>query len=867
MSKIISPDISLKCNYDPRNNCQDDLKTSIDSIKTPLSGSNSSILEYISLQSSNVMTPPSPISSENSFSNLDTHVNSRSDCSNNVVVSRSSDKSASRNRGTNIGSSNSKNSKYSDNKKPIIFNPILENIKVLDATESNTSENVLSEDIELTKDLFYYIDGQPSHPPNYDDINPVRNIRLPIYENTMPVDKNEKPPEYTPTINKIIIVSFKLERVSPYEPSTSRLWKDYIMEINSTQLNFYLINDTIADKIKTLRNNKSDRFLNNHANTNNKDSYILSPKIKKSSAFLSKLSKESYTFDLNENEQEKICSYIYENRSKYLLPSNIFKTYSLQYAKYGIPIDYHKKPFVLRLRCESEQFLINFNNIDDMIMWSVYLSIGISVSLDLEVRELPNYRVVPRRRRRHRRRRHRRHHHGFSHIHNRIHFEGLNHVKVNVALSRNFEVSANSSIPKKSRSYSLSSVRVGLSLNNTNYNNNHNLHMSNNITTLFEENITNFTESHNNTQVIEKSASPNSHLTRTSDTFISHNTSPSINSTYDLNKFKNNTSTSTINASFVSKMRNIFKMKKSFSELNDSKTIKHISSTNLSNDSSMNNKKYTRVRAMSTPSISNTPKSHNSADNKNSINKKCDHKIPDSRICERKITENLIQEIHTHHRMHSGRNRTENTFDNYEDNNELDEFDNIDSNLTDEDEDEDDIDNSNNDMIVFNNNEGNVSIYAEEGYFDDEDEDEEEEIMDNSISSPIINNSRTHLNQLPMSIEECVYNEDDDRKWQPNKKEMSRKRYIRDSLRCIKPFVEDQEWIGHVVFRPIKEPSFKTNNPPIWTGNNDNRKKFRYLSSSDYSNVKNHYLKPYIVGPIGFLKAETKIVSQFHPQN
>lgn len=874
MSRIVPPAISLKCNFDPKNNYQDDMKTNVDTVKTPLSGSSSSILEYTSLQSSNIMTPSSPISSENSFSNSNNHNNSSgSGGSNSANVSRTSSKSTSRNRSNNRVSSNrtnfaiSERDEYPDNRKPVIFKPIQQSMKVRDVVKPSESQNVLSKDIDLTNDLFYYIDRQPSYPPNYDILNPVRNIRLPIYENTTPVDKNEKPPEYTPTINKIIIASFKLERVSPYEPSTSRLWKDYIMEINSTQLNFYSINDLMAAEIKKLTSNQSDHIINNHVNNNNNnnDNNKDSSKIKKSSRFLSKLSKENYTFDLDESEREKICSYIYEHRSKYLLPSNIFKTYSLQYAKYGIPVDYRKKPFVLRLRCESEQFLVSFNNIDDMIMWSVYLSIGISVSLDLELRELPNYRVVPRRHRRHRRRRRRhRGHHTLSHIHNRIHFDGSNHVKVNESLNKNFEVSTNDSIPKKSRSYSLSSVKAGLSLNNANHNNNHNFHIPRNITTLFEESSANFTESHNSTKVVEKSAGSNSPSTRISNIVISRTTLPLINSKYDSNKFENNSATSTINESFVSKMRNLFKLKKSFSDFDDNKTIKYVSSINVSKDISINNKKYTRSRAMSTPAISNTSRIPISTEANSSVNKKCsNNKIPNNRVCERKITENIIQEIHNHHEIHSRGNRTENSFDDYEDENEYDEFDNIDENLTDDDDD----DNSNNDILGINDNGGNVSIYAAEGYFDDEDEDDDEEINDDLISTRMTCDPRTHWDHHSTSVKKCLYDEDDDGKWQPNKKEMSRKRYIRDSLRCIKPFVEDQEWIGHVVFKPVKGPCFKTNNPPIWIGNNDGRKKFRYLSSSDYSSVKNHYLKPYIVGPIGFLKAETKVVLQSRPSN
>lgn len=854
MSKVILSEISMKYDIDTDNNYRDDIKGSINSINNHLSGSSSSILEYASIHGGSLMNLSRSISTENKSSNFNNQANMKLNNSENssITISRYGSNSSSgvihlKHNDSDI----SKIAEYSDNKKPVVRNAKLKSIEASDSIEQHTGKNLPPKDIDLTRDLFFYIDRAPAYPPNYDDINPVRNIKFPIFENTVCVNKNEKPPKYTPTINKIIIASFKLERVSPYEPSTSRSWKDYIVEINSTQLNFYSITDTIVDKIKSLKNDNPYHYDTGKDNNNN-DMSIKSVKTKKSTGFLSKLSKDNSTFDLDENEQAMICSHIDQNRSKYMLPSNIFKTYSLQYAKYGIPIDYHKKPFVLRLRCESEQFLIGFNNIDDMIMWSVYLSIGISVSLDLELRDLPNYRVVPRRRRHHRHRHHRRHHH------NPIHFHGLNHIKINESTNSNSNISKYDSIPKISRSYSLSSMRIDTPMNNSNRNDSH---LSGNISTLFEGSIANFAESDNATKTVEKRLSSGEHVTRTLDTVVVGNTLAAVNSKYDPNKLNKGAADSKINVSFTSKMRHLFKLKKSFSDFNEKKTIKYVSSTNISRDTSINSNRYLRTRAMSSPVIANASKTHSSTDNNSVVNRECNNNIHDTRARERRITENVIQEIHNHHRMCAGRNRTESSFEDSENDNEYEVFDNVDDNFAD---DENGIDNSNNECSGIINNEREISIYTEEGYFDDEDEDEEDGFNDGSLLCHGRDGSTTYGNQHAITVEEYPYDENDNGKWLPIKKEMSRKRYIKDSLRCIRPFVEDQEWIGHVVFRPTKEPGFRTNNPPIWIGNNNGKKKFGYLSSSDYSNVKNHYLKPYIVGPVGFLKADSKVASQFN---
>jgi hypothetical protein len=211
---------------------------------------------------------------------------------------------------------------------------------------------------EVPMDVLEYLYGRPEYPPLYKACNTSPKVSFPIYE---PVETHRLP-VYTPAVSAITLVLRKVEFLSPYEASPARSWRNLIMEINSTQLNFYTI-----EHVPML-------------------SHVKKSKTKKH-------------YEFTPVEQELICEAINKNPAKYLTQSKLVRSYSLQHARFGIPIDYKKRNTCLRLRCETEQFLVHFISIDEMVLWANYLSIGINVSLDLDSREMPADRVVPRRRR------------------------------------------------------------------------------------------------------------------------------------------------------------------------------------------------------------------------------------------------------------------------------------------------------------------------------------------------------------------------------------------------------------------------------------------------------------------------------------
>ncbi|KAH0555989.1 hypothetical protein GP486_006070 [Trichoglossum hirsutum] len=102
----------------------------------------------------------------------------------------------------------------------------------------------------------------------------------------------------------------------------------------------------------------------------------------------------------------------------------VLKTYTLQHAEVGDAIDYiksvnplflssvecsvtkrlhladhvlNRRRYVIRLRVETDQFLLACNTIETFLDWLEALSAAINLALPLEERSLPRYRVIPRR--------------------------------------------------------------------------------------------------------------------------------------------------------------------------------------------------------------------------------------------------------------------------------------------------------------------------------------------------------------------------------------------------------------------------------------------------------------------------------------
>lgn len=237
------------------------------------------------------------------------------------------------------------------------------------------------------EDYLSFLEPTPVLPPHFSDICFSPSLRFPVTEHLQAVDIL---PPYSASAYKVGLVNRKLEWLSPYEPSPSRSWKTLVIELNSTQLNFYLIPSEQETAIFSF----SPKWGSEYLQFDRREGML--------SNYHSLVTTESDC-----QFMRHLATKLHKLRSENSVPNQTFdfpklklvRSYSLQHARLGVASDYAKKPNVLRLRLESEQFLLSFNSSREMIEWNLGLSVGRDVALDILDRECPRYRTVPRRRR------------------------------------------------------------------------------------------------------------------------------------------------------------------------------------------------------------------------------------------------------------------------------------------------------------------------------------------------------------------------------------------------------------------------------------------------------------------------------------
>ena len=256
--------------------------------------------------------------------------------------------------------------------------------------------------IESNQDEFLlFIEPIPVLPPNYNLLPPGGCPKFPLLAPIDAVEDNVLP-AYTPSVYKIGVVGRKIEWLSPYEPSPIRSWKNVIIELNSTQLNFYAIPGPVESHVLSFKPSVTprERIFNdteeeemtciNSGFTSSADLQFF--KYTQRLGLLNSLSDESAN-----TSSSGFSSLSSKSRSK---NKRLLRSYSLQHARLGLATDYKKKPNVLRVRIESEQLLLHFSTTQDLIDWHAAFCSGRDISLDILQREIPRERTLPRRRRR-----------------------------------------------------------------------------------------------------------------------------------------------------------------------------------------------------------------------------------------------------------------------------------------------------------------------------------------------------------------------------------------------------------------------------------------------------------------------------------
>jgi hypothetical protein len=246
----------------------------------------------------------------------------------------------------------------------------------------------------------------PMEPPSYASTLP--RVHKPAFDSLDPL--NEFLPTYQPTVYKIGIFYRKMEWISPYEMASQRHWKPYIVELNNTQINFYQCPFKTGDPmLKKFEVSSSFSGANSHS--------LLHPyhyhhiRIKQLQGLTSPTAidpndpndgvpyhEDNFRSIMTTKTDLKALRYFKSINA--LESTKIVRSYTLQYGRVGLAIDYKKKTHVFRCRFETEQFLMDFQSAEGMIEWYNAISLGADNALDLARREMPSYKTVPRRRRR-----------------------------------------------------------------------------------------------------------------------------------------------------------------------------------------------------------------------------------------------------------------------------------------------------------------------------------------------------------------------------------------------------------------------------------------------------------------------------------
>lgn len=630
--------------------------------------------------------------------------------------------------------------------------------------------------------VLYCIDPYPVEPPCYDLANPSKVIRYPIYEHCRPCPTSVKPPSYTPSVEHYTVVSMKMEKLSPFEGANSRLWNNFILQLNSTQINFYSIDDELTKDIKNYRG--GDMFGHHHFKGSSDRHHATRSLL---TAFTGK---PTYQFD--KYDKERICRIVAQDKSRFLSNEYLCSSYSLQCAKVGLPIDYSSRDFVLRMRCEGLQFLLQFSYVDELINWAMYLNMGISLSLDLELRELPTYRSVPRRR--HARARipaNKDKHHNKNKNKNKKRSNSHSHApplrKFNTSSVLPVGAVANERPKNKSRSRSLSLLSPCSSLN-------HGVNGPSNV---------------------------------------------------GLSTRKN--SEDEICGLFTSKLRNFFKTNSSSrrnsnkpveqrrrsSELNSVQEELDDNGSTINTDTSLVSPIFSPTAHSVATSQSSIHENFRSRSGSNSMDPlHCDFSM--LRISDHDLSQDSTREPSLLNL--ADRTIHEEGFSDDEDED--------DGNYNDDDEeygDDDDI----NRLISLDDREFHLGAADFNEYG----------TAFHTKNPPLfkgINHDASRGGLSKNTHRRCL---DNALKWAPATEPISRKRYIKDSLRCIKPLTEDHPWTGKVIFKPAPPPAYETNNLPIKIHGHENSKDLRHM--------KNHYLKPYLVGSCGLLKTGAKVFHSY----
>lgn len=229
---------------------------------------------------------------------------------------------------------------------------------------------------------------------------------LPRYEEnseTLPnyVASNEPLPLYAPSVEYLGLVMVLIEQESPYDHSTRPKWAPLLLELNSTQLNVFYLNDVRQElevyqhfneltlsRLETCLDIKKTPHFND---SKGQRSLPIWGKQRVKPGNKSEIDNADFDQLINtfpHLDPATLTSPQTQTTTKQLRAAKGFlsKSYTLQRAAIGSACDVKDKNFVLRARLETQQILIQTPNFKEFFNWYWRISIGSDLSLAIEER-------------------------------------------------------------------------------------------------------------------------------------------------------------------------------------------------------------------------------------------------------------------------------------------------------------------------------------------------------------------------------------------------------------------------------------------------------------------------------------------------
>lgn len=247
-------------------------------------------------------------------------------------------------------------------------------------------------------------------------------------------------PNYKPSSNIYTIAYKKTELVSPFHVAKTRCWKPVIVNLNSTQINFYSfqcsrIESFIDFFFKKADLNVEEQYAKEQQHLVDVDdeldawggsassgsgstgvknllkttSNLLNSKFddrvvrSKTKSLLEIFNIIANIFKITEHESNILTKLVFGDSQDVFeeeissIVGNLESSYTLQSATVGKASDYKKKNFVLRFRIELDQLLVKFVNLQKLVDWYSLVSNAVQISLPIEQRYIERSKTIPRR--------------------------------------------------------------------------------------------------------------------------------------------------------------------------------------------------------------------------------------------------------------------------------------------------------------------------------------------------------------------------------------------------------------------------------------------------------------------------------------